>query len=508
MKLGQKIFLSLLSILALLIIVSTATYLGSRRVEHDMKKSANMHDQLIALTSLRGQVRNLMLDTYEVILINGINGSENTLTAAKSLVMVKLAAFEKTIQSSAELDHVIPDLADAEAMRNAYQALESKLAGIEALAELGDTQKLKSLLLEARENYFNNNFVKPLNQILENKDKESQKRRNDLRNSIAQLIESLVLFTLLACIAAGVYSTFFARSIGGRFAKLEEATQKLSKGEFDIELIEKGSDEFSILARSFNLMASSMQDAKNQLQTQQQLLISNSKMSALGEMAGGIAHEINTPLAVIRMKAEQLEMRIANNDAAVDELNSGLEVIKKTVDRIAAIVTGLKFFARDGRGAHEKRIEVFALIADTLSFCRERFASHGVQLKIQSESSMNNLEIECRIVEISQSLLNLLNNAFDAVSKLPQKWIEITVEDQNDFVHIIVEDSGTGIDSKIKDKIMQPFFTTKDIGQGTGLGLSITKGIIEDHGGQIYIDDSTKHTRFVLRIPKRKSSAA
>jgi signal transduction histidine kinase len=112
------------------------------------------------------------------------------------------------------------------------------------------------------------------------------------------------------------------------------------------------------------------------------------------------------------------------------------------------------------------------------------------------------LRIDCRPTEISQVLLNLLNNAVDAVQPLAEKWVELQVRSAGKDVEISVMDSGKGIPEKIRDKVGQPFFTTKVVGHGTGLGLSISRGIVEAHGGHLNLDTQCEHTRFVVTLPK------
>lgn len=244
--------------------------------------------------------------------------------------------------------------------------------------------------------------------------------------------------------------------------------------------------------------------AEELIREQQTLLITSSKMSALGEMAGGVAHEINTPLAVISMRVEQMEECLRDGDLdALDFMNS-LTVIKKVTNRIASIVSGLRYFAREGLRAVAQNAKVSIIIEETLSFCRERFANHGVQLEIENDDFYDSLEVQCRAVEISQVILNLLNNAYDAIQSLNNRWIRISVFDRGEFVEISVTDSGSGIPKDLQDRIMQPFFTTKDIGKGTGLGLSISKGIIDTHQGKLYLDSNSPNTKFTLLLPKKQ----
>ena len=112
------------------------------------------------------------------------------------------------------------------------------------------------------------------------------------------------------------------------------------------------------------------------------------------------------------------------------------------------------------------------------------------------------IEIECRLIQIEQVLLNLLNNSFDAIADLEEKWIRVDVEAEDHFVNIKVVDSGKGIPAEASEKIMMPFFTTKEVGKGTGLGLSISSGILKSHGGELSLDRNAANTTFVIRVPR------
>lgn len=226
------------------------------------------------------------------------------------------------------------------------------------------------------------------------------------------------------------------------------------------------------------------------------------KMATLGEMAAGIAHEINNPLAIIQSKAWLLSKQLDGGTVEPVVIKETLNKISETVERISKIIKGLKTFARN---AEKDPFEIFDLqtvALETLELCKERFKNHNVELK---NSIKKGFQIEGRSVQLSQVLLNLLSNAFDAVEKLPTPWVEVSCKDFGDYIELYVTDCGHGIPIHLVHKIMNPFFTTKDAGKGTGLGLSITKGIVEDHGGQFFIDRNFAHTRFVARLPKLQS---
>jgi C4-dicarboxylate-specific signal transduction histidine kinase len=108
----------------------------------------------------------------------------------------------------------------------------------------------------------------------------------------------------------------------------------------------------------------------------------------------------------------------------------------------------------------------------------------------------------CRLVQIEQVLLNLLNNSFDAIQTLEEKWIRVEIKSDANNVEWHVIDSGRGIPEDVAEKMMLPFFTTKEVGKGTGLGLSISSGIMRSHMGELLIEKNAEHTTFVIRIPR------
>jgi len=240
------------------------------------------------------------------------------------------------------------------------------------------------------------------------------------------------------------------------------------------------------------------------IKKQQSQLTQSAKMVALGEMAGGVAHEINTPLAIINGVSFNLRHLHENNLLGEKELTENLDRIDATVSRIADIIHGLRSFSQERKSKKLEKHSLGAIIADTISLCRERFKSYGVQLNIKLMRP--EVAIECRKTEITQVLLNLLNNAFDAISKLDRKVISLSIEDTLTEVFIQIQDSGPGIPAETRDRLFEPFFTTKTIGKGTGLGLSISKGIIKRHQGELSLVDPER-TTFLIRLPKVQAAS-
>lgn len=174
--------------------------------------------------------------------------------------------------------------------------------------------------------------------------------------------------------------------------------------------------------------------------------------------------------------------------------------IAQTTQRIASIVKSLRTYARDDSRSPFRSANLDSIIEGTLVLCQEKLKSQNVTIAYQPPATP--IHLACREVQISQVLLNLIHNSLDAIldDKAP-KWIKIEVENLGNLARIWVTDSGHGIPEDIQDKILQPFFTTKEIGKGTGLGLSISRSILLEHHGNLFYDRNHKNTSFVLEVP-------
>jgi PAS domain S-box-containing protein len=235
-----------------------------------------------------------------------------------------------------------------------------------------------------------------------------------------------------------------------------------------------------------------------ELKAAQEALLYSSKMVALGEMAGGIAHEINNPLTIIKGHADRMRMMLEKENFEPTALATSVSQINLTVERISKIVAGLRNFSRDSSELYFESQLLIDVVSDALSFCHEKLKSHSIEIEVTGDRS---LKVMCSRVQISQVLVNLINNAYYAVAELPVKWIRIELSRVGLHAKLSVTDSGSGISSKIRAKIMDPFFTTKPIGKGTGLGLSISRGIIENHSGKLSLDEKSANTKFDILIP-------
>lgn len=231
-------------------------------------------------------------------------------------------------------------------------------------------------------------------------------------------------------------------------------------------------------------------------------MVHSAKMSTLGEMAGGVAHEINNPLAIIQGKVFLLKKMLEGSEINKEKMWESLSRIEFTTQRIAKIVNGLLNFSRDTSGLHFESMNLQKVLSEALVLCEERFKLNDVELRFKQAPDV---ELDCRPLQLSQAFLNLLLNSYDAVYGTPNAWIEIETKLAGDTIEISVTDSGHGIEKNVVDKMLNPFFTTKELGKGTGLGLPISKGIVEAHNGELFYDESSANTRFVIKIPKLNS---
>ncbi len=237
-------------------------------------------------------------------------------------------------------------------------------------------------------------------------------------------------------------------------------------------------------------------------------LVASARLSALGMMAGSVAHEINNPLAIIHALASDLMEIVETRGAAPPQVVArDSRRIRETADRIAGIVRSLRQIAREGSSDQSYPTSVSKIVEETLGICKERFRANGIKLLLPA--SLPKLTVFCREVQIEQGLLNLLQNAFDAVLENPgERSVQLDVSSRAGAVVISVTDSGPGIPPALRSRIMEPFFTTKPVGKGAGLGLSLSKAIAEEHGGKLEYSEDQGRTCFSMVLPLARQAGA
>jgi two-component system C4-dicarboxylate transport sensor histidine kinase DctB len=240
-----------------------------------------------------------------------------------------------------------------------------------------------------------------------------------------------------------------------------------------------------------------------ELKSTQETLVQAGKMAALGELAAGIAHELNQPLMAIRGYAQEMQHGVRVKSPTLEgELTLGLGEIVSASDKMAKIISHLRTFTR-------KSTEDFAFvdvrdpIEEALKMVSRQLVSHGIE--IDRHYGLEPLKIYANPLQLEQVFINLATNARDAIQATGRGRGTITISLKNDgkFVELRYRDDGVGMPEKTAAKAFNPFFTTKEVGQGMGLGLSLSYGILSKVQGSIRIEsEEGKGTTFVIRLPK------
>lgn len=238
-------------------------------------------------------------------------------------------------------------------------------------------------------------------------------------------------------------------------------------------------------------------------------LIQASKLATLGEMAAGIAHELNQPLNVMKIGSDFLrEMTGEGKKIPGEELNTVTQEISSQVDRASGIINHMREFSRSADIGAVK-VDINKPIRDVFKILGEQLRLRQIELELDLDDKLPPIMADSNRLE--QVFINLVTNARNAMEKKTPgstKLLKIRSFIDNGEVVVIVSDTGTGIPKDIIHRIFEPFFTTKQVGEGTGLGLSISYGIIKDYGGTIDVESAVDTgTTFELRFPASSEDA-
>lgn len=236
------------------------------------------------------------------------------------------------------------------------------------------------------------------------------------------------------------------------------------------------------------------------IRNQEISLMLAAKLSSLGEMAAGIAHEINNPLAIMSGRISILKRELAKDSLDIEEIKRNLLIEEEAVTRVAKIVNSMKSLSRQVESDQLVFTQVSTIVEDLQIISRERTKHLQIDLQFNYDE---NFYFKCQPGLIGQAILNLINNAIDAIESYEKKWIKVNFSYDELYTIIRVVDCGNGIPKEIQSKILEPFFTTKTAGKGTGLGLSLVQSIVRAHHGEFSINGNNTNTEFVIKIPKK-----
>lgn len=234
----------------------------------------------------------------------------------------------------------------------------------------------------------------------------------------------------------------------------------------------------------------------------------SSRMEAMREMASAISFDLTDMTTVMQFKLAQVRKALekgGSNSIALKDI----EKIEATLVRMGKIAKGMRSMGLAGEEDGLENVSLKGLVSKILELSRPWFQNQNTQFKAEETP---NVIVKCRATQFSQALINLLNNAIEATSLLDQKWVTLgfSLEGSSPVcLKIKITDSGK-LSPEIKEKMMEPFFSTKEPGRGMGLGLNVVKSVAEAHSGKLYLDPESEHTCFVFEVPlgEQKSGSA
>jgi PAS domain S-box-containing protein len=235
-------------------------------------------------------------------------------------------------------------------------------------------------------------------------------------------------------------------------------------------------------------------DRTDELRAQREL-VAREKLATVGEIASGVAHEVNNPLAAIRMEAELLGRATTDQEAS-----TAAATIVREVDRAARIVRSLLRLARRA-DVTPVRIQLNELVRDVAEIRQRVLRVDNIEVRTRMDQAAE--AVLGLGQELQQVVINLMTNAEHAVRGRPNAVIELATEARRDWVRLTVEDSGPGVAAEVRSRIFDPFFTTKSPDEGSGLGLSICQRVVAEVGGRIWLEDSETlgGAKFVVELP-------
>ena len=314
------------------------------------------------------------------------------------------------------------------------------------------------------------------------------------RDIMWKMIWIILGITTLGMIIAFIISLRMGNTIIKRIRILKKATEAIASGNLDYRLSPDKISGFDMLDEAFNDMSKSLKDRDERLQKAHEQLTRSEKLTALGEMAAGVAHEINNPLGGILLYGNLVLEDIPENGATRENMK---KIIHQT-NRCKNIVQGLLDFSRTPTG-DMLPLQINDVVRTALNLVKDQALFHGIE--VETRFAENLPEVNGDPSRLEQVFLNLFINAADAMKEKGGR-LGITTSSIVDRVKVIITDTGKGIDQAHLPHIFEPFFTTKDPGQGTGLGLSIAYGVIKRHDGFIDAESAPgKGTTFIISLP-------
>ena len=318
---------------------------------------------------------------------------------------------------------------------------------------------------------------------------------------------SLFIFiTVAGMVLALGLGYIIANKMSRPVQQLIEASNQVSQGNLSPEIGPISKSEIGVLQKTFKEMLTSIQERDKRQRVESEIkLLQSEKQASVGKLAGGVAHEINNPLTGI---VTFTHMLLRRNDIP-EEVRGDLETIAQETERVRRIVKGLLDFSRQTELDRELT-DVNRLIRHTISLVENQALIKGVSLNFESGEGLPKITLDRN--QMQSVLLNIVINALDAtdaggsITVTSGIGVSTSHPGQNG-IEVLCTDTGCGIPPENLNRLFDPFFTTKDVGHGTGLGLSVSYGIVERHGGTIWVQSKVgKGSTFKVWLPTEEQS--
>jgi two-component system NtrC family sensor kinase len=283
-------------------------------------------------------------------------------------------------------------------------------------------------------------------------------------------------------------------------SSLIHATENLARGNLEEQVhLNRPPPEIAALGESFNSMARSIRDRDRELRFRaQEGVMKSERLAMIGQLAAGVAHEINNPLGSILL-FNRLVLKKCPED---NLMRQNLERIEREVKRCQNIVQGLLEFARQ-REPKTEPVGLSLLLSKTVALFENQPLFHNVEIVRRFQENIPDAIVDP--TQIQQVFVNIIMNAVHAMEGRGTMTITTRFIQETDSIEVGFGDTGCGMSKEVLNRIFEPFYTTKGVGQGTGLGLSISYGIIKRHGGDITVSSQEgKGSFFVITLPNGK----
>lgn len=326
--------------------------------------------------------------------------------------------------------------------------------------------------------------------------------------ALAGITRRFLFFTVALAAGLGLVIILIARwSITQPLRRMIDAAGKLGAGDLGLRIEPSGVVDLNQLGEELNRMASGLEEQhrtreefyRQKLELERGLRHAD-KLASLGQLTSGLAHEIGTPLNVISGRAEQLLSRTGKSDPG----RRALESIIRQSEQIAELIERLLAFSHKDVKCWEV-VDLKVLVREVLNLCRMRFSRDDFAVDLDLD-----LAVPCMTADsnaMRQLFVNLMLNAIQAMGGRGR--IRVASVRAGEELLIVLEDNGPGIPAELRERVFEPFFTSKEVGEGTGLGLYIAANIVEDHQGNIRVEDRPGGgARFVMTFPALRQEVA